>query len=72
MNEFGVPIGLHLMISYFMMRKEFLKEEGLFRKSVVKQEVDEAMEFVKVKYYDFLEDINNPHIVASTFQIIKI
>ena len=32
-----------------------MKEEGLFRKSVVKQEVDEAMEFVKVKYYDFLE-----------------
>lgn len=72
MNEFGVPIGLHLMISYFMMRKEFLKEEGLFRKSVVKQEVDEAMEFVKVKYYDFLEDITNPHIVASTSPIIKI
>lgn len=42
------------MISYFMLRKEGLKEEGLFRKSVVKQEVDEAMEFVKMKYYDFL------------------
>ena len=30
------------------------------------------MEFVKVKYYDFLEDITNPHIVASTSLIIKI
>lgn len=55
MTEIGVPIALYLMISYFMLRKEGLKEEGLFRKSVIKSEIDEAMEFIKQKYYDFLE-----------------
>ena len=53
-NELGIPIALHLMISYFLMRKDKLKQEGLFRKSVVKSQIDDAMEFIKQKYYDFL------------------
>jgi hypothetical protein len=56
-----------MLVCYFDVHKECLKEEGLFRRSVSVDDEKETIQQLQAKDYNCLMEIKNPHIVASKF-----
>jgi hypothetical protein len=53
------------LVAYFICTPERLKEEGLFRKSVSIDDINEASLELYKGNYEFINEIDNPHLVAS-------
>lgn len=66
MCEIGVPTILKMLLFYFESKPEYLKIEGIFRKSVSIDEEQETINRILERNYDYLLEVKNPHIIAST------
>lgn len=60
-----------MLVFYFDSHKEGLELEGIFRKSVSIDEENETITQILSKNYDYLLDVENPHIIASNTFIIQ-
>ena len=60
-----------MLIYYFKHHSNGLNAEGLFRKSVSILDEEEAMQKLKKGDYNFLEKVDNPHLVASNSIFIQ-
>jgi len=56
---------LEMLIFYFKHKPAGLLEEGIFRKSVSIDEENDALYQLSQENYNCLDNIKNPHIVAS-------
>lgn len=54
-----------MLVFYFKTNEDYMKEEGLFRKSVSIDEETETIKKIMEQNYDYLLEIKNPHIIAS-------
>jgi hypothetical protein len=67
----GAPIILEMLIYHISNNPDYLKVEGLFRKSVSIDDEVEILHELNAKNYDFLLGVTNPHLIASTFHLIE-
>ena len=64
-GDIGIPVIIQLLIHYFRSKPEGLDEEGIFRKSVSIDEENETLGELSKRNYNYLEQITNPHLIAS-------
>lgn len=57
---------MELLMFYFNDRGETLRSEGIFRKSVSIDDETEILGELRLKNYNFIEKVKNPHVIAST------
>lgn len=65
LGELGIPVILQLLVGYFATKPQELKSEGIFRKSVSVDEQEETLKELSNRNYEYLDEITNPHLVAS-------
>lgn len=65
-SEIGVPIILKMLVFYLESHEEALSLEGIFRKSVSIDEEDHTIAKLLANNYDYLMEVKNPHVIAST------
>lgn len=61
----GIPRVLQLLVGYFKEKPHMLLQEGIFRKSVSIDEENETLEELSSRNFGYLEQITNPHLIAS-------
>lgn len=71
MGPTGAPIILEILVNFLGNNPEYLKVEGLFRKSVSIDDKIEILHELNAKNYEFLSGVTDPHLIASIFSIIK-
>lgn len=62
---------LELLLYFFDDREEALQVEGLFRKSVSIDDETEILGELEKRNYNYLQQVSNPHIIASIQCSIK-
>lgn len=65
LGEMGIPRVLQLLIGYFKEKPHMLIQEGIFRKSVSIDEENQTLEELSSRNFGYLEQITNPHLIAS-------
>ncbi len=61
----GIPMVLQLLVGYFKEKPTALLHEGIFRKSVSIDEENETLEELSSRNFGYLQQITNPHLIAS-------
>jgi hypothetical protein len=62
-------VPLKTLVLYMKMNPDFLRQQGIFRKSVSIDEETEAMTHIQNQNYDYLQNITNPYLVASIYYV---
>jgi hypothetical protein len=65
LGELGIPMVLQLLVGYFKEKPQSLLQEGIFRKSVSIDEENETLGELSGRNFGYLQQITNPHLIAS-------
>ena len=68
LNKDGIPYILLVLVSYFYVKNQALKHEGIFRVSGSVTEEEEMENALRKKNYNYIYSIQNPNIVAGTIK----
>lgn len=62
----GIPNILKMLIFYFDSHQEALLLQGIFRKSANVDQENETINEILSKNYDYILEVKDPYIIAST------